>query len=143
MVGGDVAHKGRIVSLTPEFTTVEIISESACGSCHAAALCGMAELRKKAVELPTRHYTSFREGDEVNLVLRRTMGFKAVWLAYVLPLAVLLAVLLGLTALGVQELAAGLWALGAVAFYYLVLRLSRDRLRNEYSFYITPITQKQ
>ena len=143
MVGGDIAHRGRIVSLTSEFTTVEILSESACGSCHAAALCGMAELQKKVLELPTRHYAAFREGDEVNLVLRRTMGFKAVWLAYVLPLAVLLAVLLGLTALGVGELASGLWALGAVALYYLVLRLLRDRLRNEYSFYITAITQKQ
>lgn len=143
MVGGDISHRGRIVSLTPEFTTVEILSESACGSCHAAALCGMSELQKKVLELPTRHYASFREGDEVNLVLRRTMGFKAVWLAYVLPLAVLLAVLLGLTALGAGELAAGLWALGAVALYYLVLRLLRNRLRNDYSFYITAITTKQ
>lgn len=143
MVGGDIAHKGKIVSLTPEFTTVEILSESACGSCHAAALCGMAELKKKVLELPTRPYASFRVGEEVNVVLRRTMGFKAVWLAYVLPLAVLLAVLFVLTALGVMELTAGLAALGAVALYYLVLRLLRDRLRNEYSFYITPITQKQ
>lgn len=143
MVAGDIAHKGKIVSLTPEFTTVEILSESACGSCHAAALCGMSELRKKVLELPTRHYASFREGDEVNVVLRRTMGFKAVWLAYILPLAVLLAVLMGLTAAGVEELYAGLWALGAVALYYVILRLLRDRLRNDYSFYITPITQKQ
>ncbi|MBQ7269715.1 MAG: SoxR reducing system RseC family protein [Bacteroidales bacterium] len=143
MVAGEIAHKGKIVSLTPEFTTVEIISESACGSCHAAALCGMAELQKKVLELPTRHYSSLREGDEVNLVLRRTMGFKAVWLAYVLPLVVLLAVLLGLTAAGVKELQAGLAAIAAVALYYLVLYLLRDRLRNEYSFYITPITQKQ
>ena len=143
MVEGGISHKGRIVSLTQEFTVVEIVSESACGSCHAAALCGMSELRKKVIELPTRHFTSFREGEEVNVVLRRTMGFKAVWLAYVLPLAVLLAVLLGLTAAGMAELAAGLCALGAVALYYLVLFLLRDRLRDEYSFYITPITQKQ
>lgn len=143
MVGEEVSHKGRIISITPEFTTVEIISESACGSCHAAALCGMSEIQKKVLELPTRHYTSFREGDEVNLVLRRTMGFKAVWLAYVVPLFVLLAVLLGLTALGLAELTAGLSALAAVALYYLVLRLMRDRLRNEYSFYITAITKKQ
>ena len=75
-------------------------------------------------------------GDEVNVVLKATMGLKAVWLAYFLPLVVLLGVALGLIALGVGEVAAGLAGLGAVALYYLVLWLLRDRLRNEYVFTI-------
>ena len=72
------------------------------------------------------------------VVLKASMGFKAVWLAYFLPLVVLLAVALGLIALGVGEVAAGLAGLGAVALYYLVLWLFRDRLRNEYIFTIQP-----
>jgi hypothetical protein len=50
--------------------------------------------------------------------------------------AVLLAVLLGLNHAGMGELASGLIAIGAVGVYYLVLWLFRDKLRNEYSFYI-------
>ena len=64
------------------------------------------------------------------------MGLKAVWLAYFLPLVVLLGVALGLIALGVGEVAAGLAGLGAVALYYGILWLLRDRLRNEYIFTI-------
>ena len=131
-----VAHRGKIVSITPEFTTVEIISESACSSCHAAGLCGMSEYTKKAIEVPTRSWDSYEVGQEVNVVLRASMGHKAVWLAYVVPLVIMVAVLLGLTAAGAGELVSGIAAIGAAALWYFVLWLLRERLRNEYIFEI-------
>ena len=63
-------------------------------------------------------------------------GIKAVWLAYAIPLVVLMAVMLGLNAAGFGELASGLAAIAAVGVYYMFLWLFRDRLKNEYSFYI-------
>ena len=75
-------------------------------------------------------------GDQVEVVLKASMGMKAVWLAYCIPLVVLLAVILGLMALGVAEVPAGLAGIAAVALYYLVLWLLRDRLKNEYIFTI-------
>lgn len=131
-----IAHKGRIVRITPQFTTVEIISESACSSCHAASLCGMSEYQKKAIEVPTRAWDNYEVGQEVNVVLRASMGHKAVWLAYVIPLFVMLAVLLGLLAAGADELLAGLAGIGAAGVYYFVIWLLRERLRNEYIFEI-------
>ena len=131
-----VSHKGRIVQVTPETTTVEIISASACSECHASGLCGMSEYTRKAVEVPTRAWENYQPGEEVNVLLKASMGHKAVWLAYVAPLLVLAAVLMGSLALGAGELAAGLGALGGVALYYLFLWLFRDRLRNEYVFTI-------
>ena len=132
----DITHSGRIIEITPEFTTVEIISESACSACHAKGLCGLGESKVKAVQLPTRGWDSFEVGDEVQLVLKATMGHKAVWLAYVIPLLVLLAVLLGLLTVGAGELASALAGFGAVAAYYLALWLCRKRLQNEYIFNI-------
>ena len=131
-----ISHRGRIVKVTPEFTTVEIISSSACSACHASGICGMSEYTKKAIEVPTRACDSYEQGQEVNVVLKASMGHKAVWLAYVAPLCVLLAVLLGSLGLGAGELAAGLGAIGGVAVYYLFLWLFKDRLRNEYVFAI-------
>ena len=64
------------------------------------------------------------------------MGMKAVWIAYFLPLVVLLAVALGLIALGVGEAVSGLAGIAAVGVYYFVVWLFRDRLRNEYVFTI-------
>lgn len=133
---GDVSHKGRVVRITPQITTVAIEQHSACSACHAAGLCGMADVAEKAVELATNPYASYKVGDEVDLVLKASMGLKAVWLAYFIPLLVLLAVILGLIALGVGEVAAGLSGIGATGVYYFLLWLFRDRLRNEYVFTI-------
>jgi len=131
-----ISHRGRIVQVTPEVTTVEIISASACSACHASGLCGLSEFTKKAIEVPTRAWDRYEPGQEVNVVLKASMGHKAVWLAYVAPLVVLLVVLLGLLALGAGELAAGLGAIGGIALYYLFLWLFKDRLRSEYVFTI-------
>ena len=131
-----VMHTGQVVSMTPKTTTVQIVSHSACSECHAAGLCGLSEFTEKAVEVPTDPYATYGVGDEVQVVLKASMGFKAVWIAYFLPLVVLLAVALGLIALGVPEVVAGLAGIGAVALYYLGVWLLRDRLRNEYVFTI-------
>ena len=129
-------HTGKVVSMTPKTTTVQIVSQSACSECHAAGLCGLSEYTEKAVEVPTSPSATYGVGDEVQVVLKASMGFKAVWIAYFLPLVVLLAVALGLIALGVPEVVSGLAGIGAVALYYLVVWLLRDRLRNEYVFTI-------
>ena len=136
----EIAHKGRVKSVTPEWTVVEIVSESACASCHAAALCGMSEGKVKDVQVPTRGWDSFEPGQEVSVVLKASMGHKAVWIAYVAPLLVMLAALLASLSLGCGELAAGLVAIGATALYYIGVWMMRRRLQNEYVFEIREIT---
>lgn len=132
----EISHRGRIVAITPELTTVEIVSEAACSSCHAKGFCGLGSAKTKAVQVPTRGLDGFRVGEEVEVVLTAAMGHVAVLLAYVAPLLVLVAVLLALTFSGVGELAAGLYSLGAVALWYAVLWLMRDRLKKDYIFKI-------
>lgn len=131
----DISHSGKITEITPEVITVEIVSESACSSCHAASLCSLSESEKKMVQVPF----DFREwslGEEVDVCLKKSMGYKAVWISYVAPLIILFAVILGCGAAGIGELFGGLAGIGAVALYYFVIFLFRDKLRNEYTFYI-------
>ena len=132
----EISHKGRVVSVTPEVTTVEIVSESACGACHAKGLCSLGDSKVKMVEVPTSGWSDIRPGDEVEVVLKVSMGHKAVLLAYMIPLVLLVAVLLVAVSAGVGELYAGLAAIAAVAVYYFGLWLMRGRLRNEYIFNI-------
>lgn len=132
----DVSHKGRVVRMTPQVTTVAIEQHSACSQCHAAGLCGMADVAEKAIEVPTDPYAKYGVGDEVEVLLKASMGMKAVWLAYFVPLVILLVAILGLIALGAGEVVAGLSGIGAVALYYLLLWLFRERLQNEYVFTI-------
>lgn len=132
----EVSHKGKVVKMTPQLTTVAFLQHDACSGCHAAAYCGMGEMAEKLVELPTDPYAGYGVGDEVEVVLKATMGLKAVVLAYFLPLVVLLAVILGLIALGTGEVPAALAGLAAVGVYYFLLYILRGKLRNEYIFEI-------
>ncbi|MBR5042546.1 MAG: SoxR reducing system RseC family protein [Bacteroidales bacterium] len=131
-----ITHKGRIVAIDPEITTIEILAESACASCHAKGLCGLGEEKVKQIQVRTSAWTPRKVGDEVEVVLRKAMGYKAVFIAYGLPLVVLFVALMLLNALGVGELWAGLGALGAVAVCYLVLFLFRNKISKDYSFFL-------
>lgn len=130
-----ISHPGRIIDITPEFITVQFTSLSACSACHAAGFCGVAEAEDKLIQIPAT-LGNWEIGQEVEVCLKRGMGFKAVWLAYVIPLLILLATLLSLAAAGLKEWLAGLVALAATCIYYLILRLFREKLSNEYTFYI-------
>lgn len=134
MVDSEIKHSGRIKEITPEFITVEILSESACSSCHAASLCGMSEAKKKVIELPAT--LGYEPGEEVWVNLKRSMGMKAVWIAYVVPLIILIATVLVASELKAPELLTGAISLGAIALYYLGVYLFRNKLKNEYTFYI-------
>ena len=136
MKNADVSHSGKVVKMTPQTTTVAILQHGACARCHAAGLCGLGDVSEKAVEVPTDPYATYKVGDEVEVVLKATMGMKAVWLGYFIPVLLLLGAVLGLMALGVAEVPAALVGLGTLAVYYFVLWLFRGRLKNEYLFTI-------
>lgn len=131
-----ISHKGTVVSAGPTATVVRLLARDACGHCEAASLCGMAGIQEKLVEVPTRASHPHAVGDEVEVLLKGTMGLKAVWLSYMIPLLLLMGAVLGLYALGTGEVPAALGGLAVVALYYLVLWLFRGRLRNEYVFTI-------
>ena len=131
-----VSHTGKVVAADPQLITVEIVSESACGSCHAKGLCGIGEQKVKQVVVPTPVSELYEIGEEIYVDLKASMGHKAVWIAYALPLVVLLAVILILLRAGAGELAAGLGGIAAVAVYYFCIWLLRDRLRDQYVFTI-------
>ena len=132
----EIYHDGKIIEITPEFTSVEIISSSACSQCHAKGLCGFSEEESKVVMVPTSPYTERKVGDTVTLALKHTMGLKAVWISYVIPLIILMILVLSLSSVIDNEVWTGLAAIGGVALYYLVIWLLRDKLKNEFVFYI-------
>ena len=132
----EIRHSGKILEITPDFTTVQILVSSACSSCHAKGLCGMSEEEERVIMVPTDPYAEHNVGDEVQVLTKMTMGLKAVWISYVIPLAVLMILILSLSPVIANELILGLVALAGVAVYYFGIWLFRDRLSNEFVFYI-------
>ena len=134
MASDTISHKGRIVSVGPDVTTVEIVSESACAACHAKGLCSMSESEIKQVQLPTSGWDNFKPGDEVDVLMEAGLGHKAVTLCYVIPLILLVVSLMAAFLAGAGELVCGLASIGVLAIYYLLLWIFRSKLQNEYVF---------
>ncbi len=132
----EIAHTGRILEIDQDFTTVQIIVSSACSACHAKGLCGMSEDEEKVIMVPTDPYSEYKAGDEVKVKTKMSMGLKAVWISYVIPLAVLMILILSLSSVFENEYLCGLLAVAGVAVYYFGIWLFRDRLSNEFVFYI-------
>jgi sigma-E factor negative regulatory protein RseC len=130
----EISHSGRIIDIDQDFTTVEIIASSACSSCHAKGMCGFSEDEEKILQLPTDPYVTWQKGDDVEVYTKKSMGLKAVWIAYIVPLVVLMVLILALAPVVEKEIMRGVYALGGVALYYLVVFLIRGRLANEIVF---------
>lgn len=134
----EIQHSGTVVGCEPGKVQVRITSRSACGSCAAKQACGLAEATEKIVEVYTASWSSFRAGDSVLVGVKQRIGMKAVGLAYVGALAVLLvALVVALEGLHLGEGVAICVALGALALYYGGLWLFRSRIEKTIQFTIT------
>ena len=136
MKRNEIAHKGKITEITPDFTTIEILVSSACSSCNAKSMCGVSEEQEKTIMLPTDPYATHKVGDEVQVCTKMTMGLKAVWISYVIPLIILMILILSLSAVFEKEYIIGLTAIAGVGIYYFIIWLFREKLNNEFTFYI-------
>ncbi len=134
-----IEHKGRVVEFTPETMIVEFINKSACSACHAKSVCMASDERIKVVEVDRTPYSKFEVGEEVNICLAPTLGYKAVWIAYVIPLIILIILLLILPRFFENELYAGLGSLGVLVVYYIVLYFFRGKLDKKFVFIIEKI----
>ena len=131
-----VDHKGTIIEITEGNIKVEIINKSMCAACHAKGFCTTGDTKDKVIDVAYFNNGEYSVGDSVVVTMKRSMGFKAVWISYVIPLLILLIFLLTLHRLGFGELLAGLSSVLALGVYYLVVYLLRDRISTDFVFTI-------
>ena len=131
-----IKHDGIIIALNEDGTAlVRIIQTSACAACKAKAMCASAESAEKEMTVVLLGDEQWAVGNEVEVMVQQKMGWKAVVLAYLLPFFVMLAVMfVGNAIWAVREEILGTIALCAMALYYLVLGMFKDKLQKEFSF---------
>ena len=144
-----IKHDGIIIALNGDGTArVRIVQTSACAACKAKAMCASAESAEKEMTVVLLGEEAMRRegerrgfavGDTVEVMVQQKMGWKAVILAYLLPFFVMLAVVavgsgIGNRIAGIGEEVIGTVALCAMAVYYIVLGLFKDKLQREFSF---------
>lgn len=134
-----IEHDGTVIAVDKDYISVELLSKSACAACHAKGVCGASDEAVKVVEVAqdiTTLTEDYQVGEKVNVVMTPSMGIQAIWLAYVIPLIVLLASVLVFHLCKAGELAMGLGSLGIVAVYYFGVWLFRNKISRIFIFSI-------
>lgn len=131
-----ISHEGVIASMSEDRVTVKITSYAACTSCHAKGACNMAggeEEKLLHIQVPD---PDFRIGERVRVIMAQSLGFRALFMGYVLPFLLVLTMLLVMTAAGSDELIAGLASLAVLVPYYAGLKLMSGKIDRQFSFFV-------
>lgn len=131
-----IEHEGIIEKINDHQVTVRILQQSACSACHAKSVCMAADSKEKLVEV-VDFSGRFRKNERVIIEGKESMGHKAVFWAFVLPLIILiLTLILSLSLWNFSEIEAAISAMVALIPYYLILYLLRKKMANSFQFTI-------
>lgn len=93
----------------------------------------MADVREKEVEIGS-FQGNYVPGQEVSVVFRESLGFKALFYGYVLPFILVLCMLIVVFSVTNNEAVAGLSALGILLPYYATLYFFRQIFKKIFKF---------
>ena len=135
-----IKHEGIVQATYDGKSMVKIVSLSACAACHAKGACSMADMAEKEIEVVNDPDMNLKPGQHVNVVMKSSLGVKAVLLGYVYPLIVVVAVLFTLLHVTGNEGLSALLSLASLIPYYLILSNRKKKLRREFGFHVEPFT---
>lgn len=127
-----IKHDGIVIAVNGDGTVrVRIVQTSACASCKAKAMCASAESVEKEIDAMGDGLLAI--GDEAEVIVAEKIGWKAIFLAYILPFILLLGSVLVFNEF-IKEEIAGTIALCTMGVYYIVLGLFKNKLQKQFSF---------
>lgn len=131
-----IEHDGIISEITSEKIKVRITSESACSNCHAKGGCSMSEKSDKIIEINKTDTDNFKIGQSVTVILKRSLGIKAVLLSYFLPFLILVGVMIITSKFTKSELIIGSLAIFSTLPYYMILFKLQEKISTNFKFRI-------
>jgi len=129
-----VEHKGIVSDIKDGIVYVDLLVQSACASCHAKGVCG-ADTAQKTIEVKDSSF-QFSIGDSVIVMLKESLGIRAIFLGYLLPFIVVLSSLIIFKSLNFNDGLSALLSLSLLVPYYFILYLTRNSIKKKFNFSI-------
>ena len=133
-----VKHEGIVSKISNNSITVSLKGNLHCEACNAKSACGVSDSDSKEIEIQAPAQ-SLELNENVAVYLKKDLGLKAVFWAYVFPFILLFAVLLIASAV-YQEWIAGLLAIGILIPYYLLLHALKNSFKNVFKVSVSKIS---
>ena len=133
-----VEHEGVVASVLDNTMIVRIVASSACNSCAAKSYCAPSENKDRDIRV--EGFTGdFVSGEQVKVIMKQSLGVRAMCIGYLIPFAVVLVTLLVVFQVTGNELASGLSALLILVPYYLIIKLLNRKISKAFGFTVQKI----
>ena len=131
-----IEHKGIVKSIIGHDIQVSIIAQEGCAACNLKSSCSVSEVEEKIVDVFVENPGNYKNGEDVEVYYKQSLGFRALFLGYVLPFLILVISLIILMSVTQKELLSGIISLILLVPYYLILYFSKDKIKKTFQFSI-------
>lgn len=132
-----VEQKGIVIKKQEDKLVVKIEQKSTCSSCHARGACTSLDKKDKEIEIKSKDTANYNIGDEVIITISTKLGMKAVLIAFVLPLIlIVIALFLSIKIFSLSQSLSALISLVVLAAYYFLLYKQNLFLSKQFNFTI-------
>lgn len=132
-----VEQKGIVIKKQEDKLVVKIEQKSTCSSCHARGACTSLDKKDKEIEIKSKDTANYNIGDEVIITISTKLGMKAVFIAFVLPLIlIVLALFLSIKIFSLSQSISALISLLVLSAYYFLLYKQNLFLSKQFNFTI-------
>jgi len=139
MNSSNICHQGTIKEIQDNTLFVEIERSAACSACHAKGACLASQKKDEIIPILTQNPGAFQVGEVVQVNMKKSMGAKAIVIAYLCPFLALTLGLFGTYYFTKNELLSIGVAFGATALYFLFLKKMENRLKKHFTFFASKI----
>jgi len=129
-----IEHTGIVKSVEEKHVIVNIVSHPACSGCIASGICDMADQKTKEIRAAVSE--DVKAGDRVMVVMKQSMGFRALFLGYLFPFLLVMIILIIMSSLSVSEPISGITALSSLIPYYAIIYITKNKIGKSFSFTI-------
>lgn len=130
-----ISHEGVVTKSAEDgIVEVTITANSACSGCHAKSACGMGGSEQKIIQVKTSK--NYNIGETVTVIMKQSLGVRAVMIGYFIPFAIMITVFILLTIAETGELFSALASFSSVGLYYVIVWLLRDIINKKFTFNI-------
>lgn len=130
-------HSGMVSQIHGSSIIVTLDKNVHCESCSAKGVCGISDTASKEVEINDPD-VSFKLNEPVEVVLKKNLGHKAVFWAYIFPFILMLSTLL-ISSLLFAEWIAGLLSILILIPYYSTIYALKDYFKKTFSISVLRI----
>ena len=131
-----VAHKGKVISASDTHVFVQIERGGACSGCKNKQSCQIIGSKDQIISVKTDKANTYFPDEDVQVLMRTSLGMRAVLYAYVLPFVFLLATFLTVRQFISSEIVQILCAFIPVVAYYFILYKVRNKLEQTFEFFL-------